>query len=183
MAVAKWPTMEGQVAHRTTTETRQGRSVDTPTKDLERFGQFLRRGAPEPHAYVTLLGLDTFDAPDLLRALKKGLPYRVFERFRRNSALSFTSVTDLIDIPRRTMTRRKREGRFLPNESDRLIRAARLFGKTLELFEGNREAATQWLTSTQPALGGAVPLDLARSEVGAREVERLVGRLEHGVFS
>jgi len=40
-----------------------------------------------------------------------------------------------------------------------------------------------WLTSAQPALGGAVPLDLAKSEVGAREVERLVGRLEHGVFS
>jgi putative toxin-antitoxin system antitoxin component (TIGR02293 family) len=58
-----------------------------------------------------------------------------------------------------------------------------LFGKTLELFEGDRDAATEWLTTAQPALGGSVPLDLAKSDVGAREVERLVGRLEHGVFS
>jgi putative toxin-antitoxin system antitoxin component (TIGR02293 family) len=58
-----------------------------------------------------------------------------------------------------------------------------LFGKTLELFEGDRDVATEWLTTAQPALGGAVPLDLARTEVGAREIERLVGRLEHGVFS
>jgi putative toxin-antitoxin system antitoxin component (TIGR02293 family) len=132
---------------------------------------------------VILLGLETFEPLDLLRAMKKGLSYRTFERFRRNTSLSFARVTALIDIPRRTMTRRKREGRFLPDESDRLLRASRLFGKTLELFEGDRDAATEWLTTAQPALGGSVPLDLAKSDVGAREVERLVGRLEHGVFS
>ena len=168
----------------TTIATVPDRSVDTPTnKDLDRFRQYLRRGAPGPHAYVILIGLETFDPVDLLRAVKKGLPYRTFERFRRNTSLSFERLTDLIDIPRRTMTRRKREGRLLPSESDRLLRASRLFGKTLELFEGDRDAATEWLTTAQPALGGAVPLDLAKSEVGAREVERLVGRLEHGVFS
>jgi putative toxin-antitoxin system antitoxin component (TIGR02293 family) len=166
-----------------TTETAARRGVDTPTKDLDRFRQYLRRGAPGPHAYVVLLGLETFDPLDLLRAVKKGLPYRTFERFRRNTSLSFERVTDLIDIPRRTMTRRKRDGRFLPDESDRLLRASRLFGKTLELFEGDRDAATEWLTTAQPALGGTIPLDLARTDVGAREVERLVGRLEHGVFA
>ncbi len=131
---------------------------------------------------MLLLGLETFDPLDLLRAVKKGLSYRTFERFRRNTSLSFERVADLIDIPRRTMTRRKRDGRFLADESDRLLRASRLFGMTLELFEGDRDAATEWLTTAQPALGGAIPLDLARTEVGGREVERLVGRLEHGVF-
>jgi putative toxin-antitoxin system antitoxin component (TIGR02293 family) len=154
-----------------------------PTKDLDRFRHYLRRGAPGPYAYVILLGLETFDPLDLLRAVKKGLSYRTFERFRRNTSLSFERVTNLIDVPRRTMTRRKREGRLLPDESDRLLRAARLFGKTLELFEGDRDAATEWLTTPQPALGGTIPLDLARTEVGAQEVERLVGRLEHGVFA
>src|SRR5437867_11906151 len=88
------------------------RSVESPTnKDLDRFRQYLRRGAPGAHAYVILIGLETFDPLDLLRAVKKGLPYRTFERFRRNTSLSFERVTGLIDIPRRT--RRKREGRFL----------------------------------------------------------------------
>jgi putative toxin-antitoxin system antitoxin component (TIGR02293 family) len=159
------------------------RRVGTPTRDLDRFRRYLRRGAPGPHAYVILLGLETFDPLDLLRAVKKGLSYRTFERFRQNTSLSFERVTGLINIPRRTMTRRKREGRFLPDESDRLLRASRLFGKILTLFEGDRNAATEWLTTAQPALGGTVPLDLANSEVGSREIERLVGRLEHGVFS
>jgi putative toxin-antitoxin system antitoxin component (TIGR02293 family) len=166
-----------------TTATVSHRGAATPTKDLDQFRQFLRRGAPGPHAYVVLLGLETFDPLALLRAVKKGLSYRTFERFRRNTSLSFERASHLIDIPRRTMTRRKREGRFLPDESDRLLRASRLFGKTLQLFEGDRDAATEWLTTGQPALGGAMPLDLARSDVGSREVERLVGRLEHGAFS
>lgn len=156
---------------------------ETSTRDIEQFRNYVQRGAPGPHAYVILLGLDTFDPPDLLRAVKKGLSYRAFERFRRNTSLSFECVSDLIDIPRRTMTRRKRDGRFLPDESDRLLRASRLFGRALELFEGDRDAATDWLTTPQPALGGAVPLDVAKNEVGAREVERLIGRLEHGAFS
>jgi putative toxin-antitoxin system antitoxin component (TIGR02293 family) len=153
------------------------------TKDIDRFRQYLRRGAPGPHTYVILLGLEAFDPPDLLRAVRKGFAYRTFERFRRNSALPFEGLLVLINIPRRTMTRRKREGRFLPEESDRLLRASRLFGKALQLFEGNRDAATEWLTTVQPGLGGIVPLDLAKSEVGVLEVERLIGRLEHGVFS
>lgn len=157
--------------------------TEATTKDVERFRGFLHRGSPGPHSYVVLLGLETFDAPELLRSVRKGFLYRTFERFRRNTSLSFERVTELIDIPRRTLTRRKREGRFLADESDRLLRASRLFGKTLELFEGDRDLATEWLTAAQPALGGATPIDLAKTEVGAREVEMLIGRLEHGVFS
>lgn len=152
------------------------------TKDLQRFRQFLRQGAPGPHVHVVLLGMETFDPPELFRAVRKGFAYRTFEHFSRNSALSAERVMALIGVPRRTLTRRKREGRFLPDESDRLLRASRLFGQTLALFEGDREAATEWLKTVQPALGGAAPLDLAKTDVGVREVERLIGRLEHGVF-
>jgi putative toxin-antitoxin system antitoxin component (TIGR02293 family) len=130
-----------------------------------------------------LLGLDTFDAANLLKSVRKGFSYRTFDRLWRNTALPFESLVGLIDIPRRTLTRRKREGRFLPDESDRLLRASRLFAQTLALFEGDRHAATEWLMSPQLALGGAIPLQVASTDLGSREVERLIGRLEHGVFS
>jgi putative toxin-antitoxin system antitoxin component (TIGR02293 family) len=70
-----------------------------------------------------------------------------------------------------------------PDESDRLLRVSRVFARAIELFEGDDRAARHWLSTPQRALGGAVPLTLAKTKVGAREVERLVGRLEHGVFS
>ena len=167
----------------TTLRAAAGPGGTSATKDLLRFRQFLKQGAPGPHAYVVLLGMNTFDPPELLRAVRKGFPYRAFEHFVRNSALSVERVMALIGVPRRTLTRRKRERRFLPDESDRLLRASRLFGQALQLFEGDREAAVDWLETAQPALGGTAPLDLARTDVGVREVERLIGRLEHGVFS
>jgi len=155
---------------------------NAPGGDLARYHRFLQEGPPGPHAYAVLLGLDLFDTPELLRAVARGFPYRTLERFQRNTSLPLDRITELVDIPRRTLTRRKSEGRFLPDESDRLLSASRLFGRALALFEGDRDAAAEWLTTPQPALGGGVPLLLARTELGAREVETVLGRLEHGVF-
>ena len=60
---------------------------------------------------------------------------------------------------------------------------SRIFGRALELFEGDAEAARQWLATPQGALGGERPMVLAKTDLGAREVEALVERLEHGVLT
>lgn len=150
---------------------------------LARFRQFLEAGSLGPNSHVVLLGLKTFDSPQLLRSVEHGLPYGAFERFVANTSLPSTDALVLVNIPQRTLTRRKREGRFHQDESDRLVRASRIFARALSLFEGDRDAAKHWLSEPQKALGGSVPLVLARTEVGALEVERLIGRLEHGVFT
>jgi putative toxin-antitoxin system antitoxin component (TIGR02293 family) len=62
------------------------------------------------------------------------------------------------------------------------VRASRLFGRALTLFEGDADAAREWLGAKAPALGGQAPLAAAQTEAGAREVENLIGKLEHGVF-
>ena len=115
--------------------------------------------------------------------MRRGLTYGAFERLQRNTALSARTLADLAEIPTRTLARRREEGRLDPDESDRLLRVARVFGRALELFEVDAAAARRWLTTPQPAERGLVPLDLARTDVGAREVEHLVGRLEHGIPS
>jgi putative toxin-antitoxin system antitoxin component (TIGR02293 family) len=140
------------------------------------------RTAAGPHTDVALLGLGPIDSAGLFRAVERGLSYAALERFRRNTSLPVELILALVDIPRRTLTRRKRTGRLRPGESDRLVRAARVFGRALQLFEGDRDAALEWLTSSQRALGGAVPIDLVTREVGARDVEQLIGRLEYGVY-
>lgn len=154
-----------------------------PPRDVERFRELLTRGPLGFHAYVVLLGLDAYDGSDLLKAVSKGFPYRTFEHLRRNLAVPVDDLGALVAIPRRTLTRRKSEGRFLPDESDRLLRAGRLLGAALALFEGDHAAALAWLATSHPALGRETPLALARTDLGAREVERLIHRLEHGVYS
>ena len=58
----------------------------------------------------------------------------------------------------------------------------RIFTYALDLFEGDQEAAQQWLSTEIQALQGATPLEASKTEEGAREVENLIVRLEHGVF-
>jgi putative toxin-antitoxin system antitoxin component (TIGR02293 family) len=138
------------------------------------------RARPE-HFYVALLGLRSYQPIKIYAQLQKGLAYTAFERFQRNTGLGAAAIAELIQLPARTLARRKETGRLLPDESDRLMRVARVFGRALELFEGEPEAARHWLTSKQPLLGNLTPLDLSGTDLGAREVENLIGRLGHGI--
>ena len=152
------------------------------TKDLERFRR-LPRKPPTPRGYVVLLGMNYFDLPSLLREIERGLSWKTFVRFVRNIGLPAERVAEVVGIPRRTLARRKAEGRLKSDESDRLLRLARVFGAALELFDGDREAAVLWLTDVNVALGGVAPLDFARTELGSTEVENLAGQIRHGIFS
>jgi putative toxin-antitoxin system antitoxin component (TIGR02293 family) len=152
---------------------------DTPDiAEIKR--QLSARSRPE-HFYVALLGLRNYQPIKLYAQLQKGLAYTALDRFLRNTGLTATVVAELIQLPVRTLARRKESGRLQPDESDRLLRVARVFGHTLELFEGDPEAARHWLGAKQPLLGNLVPLELAGTTVGALEVEHLIGRLAHGI--
>ncbi|MEJ7811435.1 MAG: antitoxin Xre/MbcA/ParS toxin-binding domain-containing protein [Gemmatimonadaceae bacterium] len=141
----------------------------------------MRSGRGGGHYYVALLGLRTYEPLELDAKIRRGFTYGAFERLRRNTALPARVLAELAQIPPRTLARRKEEGRLDPDESDRLLRASRVFGRALALFEGDVDAARTWLSAEQPALGGMAPLELATTDVGAREVENLIGRLEHGI--
>ena len=57
-----------------------------------------------------------------------------------------------------------------------------LYDRAIEVL-GDQERAEAWLKKPNKALGMKTPLQYAETEPGAREVENLLGRLEHGVFS
>ncbi len=134
-----------------------------------------------PHTYAALLGLRTFDSTGLKERIEAGLSFQSLERFREKVELPMAELAKLLQIRMRTLSRRKEEGRLRPDESDRLLRASRLFSKAVDLFEGDMGAARSWLAAPQEALGGATPLDFARTDIGSREVENLIGRLEFGI--
>jgi len=137
----------------------------------------------EPYAYGGLLGIRQQSPLALARRVREGLAFATFDRFQRNTGLSAQVLASVVDIKLRTLHRRKAEGRLQPEESDRLLRFSGVFGKALDLFEGNVATTRAWLSSPARALGGERPIVLAKTDLGAREVEALIGRLEHGVVS
>ncbi len=152
-------------------------------QDIEAFRKLIRTGRVGSYWYVSLLGLRARDPIKIFKRVEKGLTFQALERFQKNTGLSTSDLADVIAIKMRTLHRRKEQGRLEPEESDRLMRVSRIFGKALELFEGNTDAARKWLFTRQRALGGGRPMVLAKTDLGAREVEALIDRLEHGVLT
>lgn len=159
-------------------------SAIKPTSDLAGFLHQLKSGRGKTHnLYLLLLGLPQLPKLKLIQEVERGFSFKILIRFQRNVDLPMKEIADWVQIPQTTLNRRREQGRLQPAESDRVLRASRVFGKALELFEGDRDATRRWLGKPQRALGGAIPMELAKTDLGAREVEDLVGRLEHGVFS
>lgn len=117
---------------------------------------------------------------DLMEAIEGGLPIAAVESVIRDGTFSAAEIHALV-LPRRTFTHRKQKGQALTaEESDRLTRAVRLAGRAEEAI-GNREKAARWLRKPNRALLGKRPLDLLESDVGARMVEQVLGRIEFGL--
>lgn len=123
-----------------------------------------------------------FTPSKLIEALRLGLPVRELDELQASLAVPMERLFPMLGISKATFHRRKAGGRLDPAESDRVVRFARLLGQAVKVF-GDLEDARQWLDSPQFGLGGAVPLAYAQTEIGAREVENLLGRIEYGVYS
>jgi putative toxin-antitoxin system antitoxin component (TIGR02293 family) len=130
-----------------------------------------------------LLGIKTVDNLKLAKKVEAGFSFDALERLGKTTGLSLERLRVAVRITPRTLTRRRKEKKLSPEESDRLVSVSRLLAQTFELFEGNIKAGMRWFQSPNRALAGQSPIEIAATETGAREVENLIGRLEHGVFT
>jgi putative toxin-antitoxin system antitoxin component (TIGR02293 family) len=87
---------------------------------------------------------------------------------------------DRIVLPRKTLANRRKLGTLTPEQSDRLVRVARVLAAAEETF-GDQDKAGIWLRRPTAALAGETPLNLLDTNEGARAVETLLGRIAHGI--
>ena len=119
---------------------------------------------------------------DLARAIHLGIAPRAVDEVLASGMLTPVEMYALV-IPRRTLAHRKaRRQRLTADESDRLTRVVRTVARATEAL-GDAAKGAHWLRQPTRALGGLAPIALLDSDVGARTVERALGRIEHGVFS
>jgi putative toxin-antitoxin system antitoxin component (TIGR02293 family) len=119
---------------------------------------------------------------DLHRSIEEGLRYRAVDALQKRYGLSTADITVLLFVPSRTLARRKQEGRFRPEESDRLVRLGRI-GAIAEETLGDATKAASWLRRPNRALENEAPLSQLDTDVGTRQVESLLLRIAHGVYS
>lgn len=117
---------------------------------------------------------------DIVRMVRRGLPTAAVDHLLQATDLGFPVIEAHV-LPRRTFKRRQEANQRLdPAESDRLVRVANLVAAAEETF-GDRDKALIWLQRDNRALDGQRPISLADTDLGARTVEALLGRIGHGL--
>ena len=119
----------------------------------------------------------------VVNLVRRGLPFRMLDEVAAAAGAGRMAMAAVIGMSPTTLARRRRSGTLTTEESDRLVRVARLVGMAHELMRGDGEAARRWLKEGHELIEGESPLERASTEVGGREVEQLIGRLRHGIFS
>ena len=119
---------------------------------------------------------------DIAALIEQGLPLRVVAIVLESGLLEPGELYTLV-VPRRTLAHRKdRQHTLSPDQSDRLARVVRAMARAEEAL-GDPEKGTRWMRKENRALGGKRPIDLLASDAGIRMVDRVLGRIEHGVYS
>jgi putative toxin-antitoxin system antitoxin component (TIGR02293 family) len=111
-----------------------------------------------------------------------GLPTTVLRKVAAFLGLRPAKLGSLVNINEKTLERRlKAHARLKPDESERVARLMRIISLAASVLESEAHAR-EWLNRPLRELGGRTPLQLTATEPGAREVERVLGRIEHGIF-
>jgi len=130
-----------------------------------------------------LSAVAALDLEALAAAVGDGLSPRALNDLQGWLGISQVALARVLGIPERTLHRRLRDkGRLPLAESERVARFGRLYHLAVRTL-GSPERARAWLGSKPKAFGGRTPLEVAATEPGARVVEQLLGRIEHGVFA
>jgi len=128
------------------------------------------------------LGRRLLSDRDLREAIRQGFPPAVVEELMHASGLTLKELAAALDLSPRSLQRRRRTGRLARYESDRLYRLARIIALAGE-YLGDHERALRWLKRPNRALGGIAPVTAIDTELGARQVENVLGRIAYGGIS
>lgn len=118
---------------------------------------------------------------DMDQLIRVGIPYEAYDQFKEKLKIAnheLYSFLGLKDIRKTKNT----NVRLSSISSDRLYRLARIYALAVEVL-ADEDQGREWLKRPQHGLGGRVPLEMASTEIGAKEVENLLGRIEYGVLA
>lgn len=119
------------------------------------------------------------DAAPLVPAARAN-PHIVEELARRG--YSEQELATLV-VPKRTLARRRAASELLTvEETDKALRLKRIAAQAERVF-GDSTKAHRWLRKPKRSLAGETPLAYLASEHGARIVEEMLGRIEHGIYA
>jgi putative toxin-antitoxin system antitoxin component (TIGR02293 family) len=149
---------------------------------IKMMDEAFERATPTPPKITPWaeFGVEVSSEEELDKQIAQGLPYQCIERLKTKlKTKSIADLVPLLSMSKSTLTRKKR---FKLAQSDRIGRYIRIVKKSFDLFDGDEDAALNWLNTTNPFLE-TEPISATKTEIGAKKVEELIGRIKTGAFS
>jgi putative toxin-antitoxin system antitoxin component (TIGR02293 family) len=118
---------------------------------------------------------------DLAEIVEKGLPIDSLALLKRHG-LTFSEVSEIVIAPRTLKHRRSRGENLSHEETDRMVRLARVVALADDIF-GDHSKALLWLRTEDDRIGGRRPLSMLQTDAGGRVIENLLWQIDEGVYS
>jgi putative toxin-antitoxin system antitoxin component (TIGR02293 family) len=126
-----------------------------------------------------ILKIEATDSREVVAATRRGIAVGAVDEIVRSGRATLAEIDRLV-LPRKTLSHRRKIGVLTPEQSDRLVRLARVVAAAEETF-GSQEKAARWLRRPTTALDGEAPLSLLDTSEGSRQVEQLLAMIDHGL--
>jgi len=140
-----------------------------------------RTAARKPKSLSKPAGFAEEAQPFLHEDIVRGVPAKRVQELIDKGVLAEKTVYRV--IPERTFKRRLANRDVLKApEADAIARLLRVTEAARRAF-GEEDFARKWLNLPVPSLNDAIPIELAETDAGAREVEAALGRFMHGIIS
>lgn len=118
----------------------------------------------------------------ILELIHRGFEPAMVKKVGQVTGLADSLIRQALNLPSPAALNRRKNKRFTTAESDRIHSLIIVVSAAFSLFEGNREAACQWLKNPCLALGMYSPIESLCTFFGLQQLLGLIHRLEHGVY-
>jgi putative toxin-antitoxin system antitoxin component (TIGR02293 family) len=120
---------------------------------------------------------------NLVKATRKGLPYRSLKRAQKIMPFSQQEWADILHLSSRSIDRLKKDKKSLGStQSEKLIEVTLLYDYGIEVF-GSVEKFSKWLNRPSLPLGGFEPKSLLDTNQGMVAVKQELSRIDYGVLA
>ena len=159
-------------------ETLQAYCAALESRSMRRVSFILAAAAAEQLGGAEAVGRVVRSDTDMAMAVDMGFKVDAIDALRERGVTD-REIGDLIIKPRTLSHRRANRSKLTVEESDRAARVARAFALAEKTF-ANRDKAERWLHKSLNSFGGRTPMELIRTDAGARIVENLMARISWG---
>jgi len=121
--------------------------------------------------------------PLRIKLIRKGLQFNAIESFLLKTGITRIELANILQVSVRTLQRHEVNKRLSPAISEKLIQLNDLYLLAQEPLGTDATNTTAWLRESNVAIGNEAPIAFLDTYIGFQQVQAILGRLAHGVFS